>query len=90
MHEKHEIRGYPQNSPREGTDLSASAFGLTPAEARVVHALVDEPDAKKIAERFDVSLVTIRNQIARMLQKTGTTKQSELIKLVLSNDLPIL
>ncbi|CEJ84417.1 putative transcriptional regulator, LuxR/FixJ family of response regulator [Hyphomicrobium sp. GJ21] len=80
----------PQNSTRGGTDLIASAFGLTPAEARVLRALVDEPDAKKIADRFDVSLVTVRNQIARMLQKTGTTKQSELIKLVLTNDIPIL
>ncbi|WP_409560033.1 helix-turn-helix transcriptional regulator [Hyphomicrobium sp. MC8b] len=80
----------PQTSARGGTDLIASAFGLTPAEARVLRALVDEPDAKQIAERFDVSLVTVRNQIARMLQKTGTTKQRELIKLVLSNDLPIL
>ncbi|MBS0252702.1 MAG: hypothetical protein JSR78_16725 [Proteobacteria bacterium] len=79
-----------QSLTRGGINHIENAFGLTPAEARVLGALVDEPDAKKIAERFEVSVVTIRNQIARMLQKTGTTKQSELIKLVLTNDIPLL
>lgn len=62
--------------------LVREAFGLTLAEARVVCALAEGKTAEAYACLAGVSLSTIRTQIRASLEKTGTCRQSDLVRLV--------
>ncbi len=79
----------PQTSLVLAADHIAMAYGLTSAETRVLRALLDGSDARMIAEKSGASIATVRNQIARTLQKTGTAKQTELMSLAFSTHLPL-
>lgn len=59
-------------------------YGLTEAEARVVKQLCAGGALKEIAEHLGVSDATVRTQLQSAYSKTGTSRQAELVKLVLS------
>jgi len=58
-------------------------FSLTPAEARVTGRLVLGHSVEEIAQETGVSIETVRSQVRSVLSKTATTRQGELISLVL-------
>jgi DNA-binding CsgD family transcriptional regulator len=58
-------------------------FSLTPAEARVTGRLALGRSVDEIALETGVSIETVRSQVRSILSKTGTTRQGELISLVL-------
>ena len=59
-----------------------SLYGLTPAESRVAVALLSGRNLDEIAGAFDVSIATVRTHLQRIFSKTGTRRQSELIRLL--------
>jgi DNA-binding CsgD family transcriptional regulator len=61
----------------------AALFGLTPAEGRVALALLEGATPREAADQLGVSSNTVRVQIARIFQKTGTNRQAELIRLMM-------
>lgn len=63
-------------------ELLTGLFDLTPAEARVTRALAKGMAPSEIASEFGVSRQTVRNQLAAVFTKTGTTRQAELVHLV--------
>jgi DNA-binding CsgD family transcriptional regulator len=70
------IRG---RMPAARPDLLIALYGLTPAEALVLSKLVAGLSAREIAAAHRVARNTVRNQIQRLLEKTATSRQSELI-----------
>jgi DNA-binding CsgD family transcriptional regulator len=64
-------------------DRLRALFGLTPAETRLALAMFEGANLADAAEAFGVSLNTVRNQLARLFEKTGTTRQSELMSLMM-------
>lgn len=62
--------------------LLARLFGLTPAEADVAARLLGGLDLRAIAEESGRSINTVRNLLARLMAKTETDRQSELIRLL--------
>ncbi|NJD25148.1 MAG: hypothetical protein FIB06_07055 [Betaproteobacteria bacterium] len=62
----------------------ASLFGLTPAEARTCLALSRTGSIAHCAQQLNVSPATVRSQLQVAMHKTATTKQAELIALILS------
>ncbi|MBT3069403.1 helix-turn-helix transcriptional regulator [Rhodomicrobium sp. Az07] len=60
-----------------------NAFGLTPAEKRLVHELLAGRTLRESAESLAITRATSRNRLAHIMSKTGTHRQSELIQLVL-------
>lgn len=58
-------------------------YGLTPGEARVVARLLRGRDIDGVAEELEVTRETVRSHLKRVFGKVGTTRQSELIALVL-------
>lgn len=54
-------------------------FGLTLAETRVALGLLAGRTSREIAERSGVSVHTVRNQLRSLFEKTGVTRQSELV-----------
>lgn len=60
-----------------------SLFGLTPAEAKIANALASGSSIEVIAASSNLSHHTVRTQLKSISQKTGTSRQGELIALVL-------
>ena len=58
-------------------------FGLTPAETRVALALFDGLSSADAATSLGVSFHTVRNQLVRIFEKTGTSRQTELVRLMM-------
>ena len=67
-------------SPRE--QALRELFGLTAAEARVAVALFEGATLKEAAAAFGVSRHTVHNQLTGIFDKTETTRQSELVRLM--------
>jgi DNA-binding CsgD family transcriptional regulator/quercetin dioxygenase-like cupin family protein len=73
----------PEAALRPATEVLRQAFGLTVAEAAVAQALVEGAAPRQIAEQRQVSLNTVRTLVARVLGKTGTHRQADLVRLLL-------
>jgi DNA-binding CsgD family transcriptional regulator len=65
-------------------DLSGlrSAYGLTEREVNVVALLAEGLDIRAIADRLGIRTSTARSYLKDALQKTGATRQAELVALV--------
>ncbi len=57
-------------------------YGLTLSEAEVTLAVADGATLQEVAERRDVSIHTVRNQMKAIQMKTSTHRQSDLVRLV--------
>jgi DNA-binding CsgD family transcriptional regulator/PAS domain-containing protein len=57
-------------------------FKLTPAEARLASRLLTEDSLETVAEHLGIAHETARNLLKRVLSKTGTHKQGQLIALL--------
>lgn len=57
-------------------------FGLSGVESHVVQSLVHGLGIKEIAAQRNRSVDTVRNQLKRVLQKTGSNSQVELVNLI--------
>jgi len=60
-------------------------YGLTPAEARLMAALVDGERLEDYADRQGISVNTARTQSKQIFAKTGHGRQADLIREVLAN-----
>lgn len=61
-----------------------AAYGLTPRETALVHALVDTGGLAAAAQAVGMKVVTARNHLKRIFAKTDTRSQVELVRLVLT------
>ena len=61
-------------------------YGLTPSEVRTTVSLLSNTGLAAVAEDTGVSVETVRFHIKRIFSKTGTCRQSELVR-VIANDL---
>lgn len=78
-----ELQGPPE------TELLRQAFSLTPGEARVARRLVLGESVEEISGKLGVTVDTVRTHVKRILSKTSTQRQGELISLVLRS-VPVL
>jgi DNA-binding CsgD family transcriptional regulator len=70
--------------PRPGPPVAllASAFSLTPAEARLASIIAEGLNPESAAEHFRISKATAPNQLKAIFAKTATRRQSELVSLL--------
>ncbi len=68
-----------------GTDMAtlSASYGLTPAEARIALELVEGKKLAQIAIFFEISRTTVAFHMRNIFQKTGTSRQAELVALLL-------
>lgn len=59
-------------------------FGLTPAESELIALLAEGCSVQAAAERLAITTESARTYLKRALHKTGTRRQAELVRLVLS------
>jgi DNA-binding CsgD family transcriptional regulator len=57
-------------------------FDLTPAEARVARGIAMAQTPEMVAASLGISLETVRSHLKRIMHKTGTTRQAELVLLL--------
>jgi len=74
----------PQRLELPAPDQLQRQFGLTPAEARVTHAMVQGGSYNAVATALGVNEETIRTQIRAAYAKTRTSDKASLTRLVLS------
>lgn len=65
---------------RDANLLLRRSFGLTTAEADVALALFEGLSPTEIAERREVSPLTVRSQVKTVLAKTEAARQSDLVR----------
>lgn len=67
------------------TDVVATLFGLTPTESRLAVMLADGGSLQGIAAELGITEQTARTYSKRVFAKTGTSRQAELVRLVLTS-----
>jgi DNA-binding CsgD family transcriptional regulator len=63
---------------------------LTPSELRVLLAIVEVGGAPEVAQALGVSETTVKTHLRHIFEKTGTSRQAELVKLVAGFSFPLL
>jgi DNA-binding CsgD family transcriptional regulator len=71
------------------TEAIAAAFGLSPAEDRVLERLIVGRTPAEIADDLGSALPTVRTHLSNIFSKTGTARQADVIRLAASFAPPI-
>lgn len=74
----------PASSSFISCELLKKSYNLSEAESEVAIGLTNGLTLDQIAESNKVSINTIRSQLRSVFQKTGTSRQAELVNLLLS------
>jgi len=69
-------------------DEGMDAYGLTPSERGLLNELIAGRSLREAADILQITRATSRNRLARIMNKTHTHRQSELIQLVLRSSIP--
>jgi len=77
----------PAAAPAE---LVAALFDLTSAEARVYEQISQGRSTAQAAERLGIKPSTVKTHLLRLFEKTGTSKQAELVLLATSLAAPLI
>jgi DNA-binding CsgD family transcriptional regulator len=68
----------------------ANEFKLTPRELQVLFAIVEVGGVPEVAEVLGVSAETVKTHLGRLFEKTRTSRQADLVKLVAAFSNPLL
>ncbi len=75
----------PSGAPRLSEAALQTAYGLTPAEARLAAGLCSGRTLAEHAEQVGVSLNTAKFHLRSVFQKTGQARQADLQRVLLTN-----
>jgi DNA-binding CsgD family transcriptional regulator len=67
----------------------ARLYNLTPAELRVLMTIVEVGGVPEVAPVLGVSESTVKTHLQRVFEKTGTKRQADLVKLVVTHMSPL-
>lgn len=87
MHSIMVIMPMPGPSAPQASVLQA-LFDLTPSEARIASALVDGRSIDAIGKDFGIARETVRTHLRSIFAKSGVSKQSSLVRLLVGVTLP--
>jgi DNA-binding CsgD family transcriptional regulator len=73
----------PESLPQIPTEWLRQLYGLSRAESRLAQLLMSGRDVKEASEELQVKESTVRSQLNSIFAKTRTSRQSELVKLLL-------
>lgn len=71
--------GRPQEALGGASRVLMDYYSLTPAEYRVLAAMIEGLSPNEVAERLNLAIATVRTHIRRVLEKTGTSRQADLM-----------
>jgi DNA-binding CsgD family transcriptional regulator len=70
-------------------EVIGKTFKLTPTELRVLLAIVEVGGVPEVASALGVAVTTVKTHLGRLFEKTGTTRQADLVKLVAGYTTPL-
>jgi DNA-binding CsgD family transcriptional regulator/PAS domain-containing protein len=73
----------PELSPQVPAERLRHLYGLTPAESRLAQLLTSGFNLRECSERLQVKQSTVRSQLNTIFAKTRSSRQSELVRLLL-------
>lgn len=79
----------PDNRAVVNTDHFSELFGLTSAEQNICQLLTEGRSTNEISEIRNTGRETVRGQVKSVLEKTKSSKQSDLVRLAVSINIPI-
>ena len=71
------------------SEVIGKAFKLTPAELRVMLAIVELGGVPEVAAALGVANTTIKTHVRRLFEKTGAARQADFVKLVAGYATPL-
>jgi DNA-binding CsgD family transcriptional regulator len=74
----------PERTPKPASHQLTEQFGLTRAEAAFAIEIMDGDGIQAAADRLSISRATARTHLARVFDKIGVRRQSELVRLLMS------
>jgi DNA-binding CsgD family transcriptional regulator len=74
----------PEDEPELPAALLRRLYHFTEAEVEVALHIMRGADPKHISEQLSVSLTTVRTHLQHVFDKTGTHRQAELVRLLLT------
>ena len=79
----------PQIAPTVPRKAFAKLFGLTSGELDVLSELAEGQAPKGVADVLGLALSTVKSHLHKIFEKTGTLRQADLVRLLMSSSLPI-
>ncbi len=79
----------PDADLHAGVTAVARAFHLTPTEAQVVSLFIRRSRLEDVAEELRLRPSTVRTHLKHAMVKTGTTKQSDLVRVLVAARPPL-
>lgn len=73
----------PETELRSRIEALRERFGLTPAEATFALEIVKGDGRQATADRLGITVGTARSHLSKIFDKTGVTRQAELVRLLL-------
>jgi DNA-binding CsgD family transcriptional regulator len=73
----------PEHEPEFPPSALRRLYGLTKAEAAVAMLALRGEGLQSVADELSVSLSTVRIHLQHVFEKTGTHRQTELVRLLL-------
>ena len=70
-------------------EVISRTYNLTPTELRVLLAIVEVGGIPEVAAALGVADSTIKTHVGRLFDKTGTSRQADLVKLVAGFSMPL-
>lgn len=74
----------PEKSISVSPEVLSDIFSLTPKESAIAVALTNGLSVEEISQINGTTLNTVRSQIKAIFRKTGTNRQTELVRILLS------
>jgi DNA-binding CsgD family transcriptional regulator/PAS domain-containing protein len=78
----------PESDPGLTAEMLHTLYGLTGAEARLASAIAAGKRLQSAAEELGITYKTARTHLVSIFRKTGTARQGELVRLLLSEVWP--
>ena len=76
----------PDLEPEPPASLLRRLYGLTRSEAEIALMVLRGQGRNHIADELSLSLATVKTHLHHVFDKTGTHRQAELVRLLLSLD----
>lgn len=73
----------PDRPPAVSAEIVARTFDLTESESRVAASIARGATLEETAQEMNLTVSTVRTYLKQVFSKTGTSRQAELVKMIL-------
>jgi len=75
----------PETGTQGNGNVLRQVFGFTPTESKLGILLMNGQSLEDAADALHITIATARTHLKRLLSKTGTSRQTELVRLLLTS-----